>query len=61
MTPAMFSSTVYYQVLMAARRTVRGFIALEYLEGKTLKHVISRRPMELERMLTVAIEVALPN
>jgi hypothetical protein len=39
----------------------RRFIALEYLEAKTLKHVISRRPMELERMLTVAIEVALPN
>jgi eukaryotic-like serine/threonine-protein kinase len=39
----------------------RRFIAMEYLEGKTLKHVISRRPMELERMLTVAINVALPN
>jgi len=39
----------------------RRFIAMEYLEGKTLKHVISRRPMELERMLIVAIDVALPN
>jgi eukaryotic-like serine/threonine-protein kinase len=37
----------------------RRFIAMEYLEGKTLKHVISRRPLELERMLTVAIDVAL--
>jgi serine/threonine protein kinase len=29
----------------------RRFIAMEYLEGKTLKHVTSRRPMELERNL----------
>jgi hypothetical protein len=34
---------------------------MEYLEGNKLKHVISRRPMELERVLTVAIDVALPN
>jgi len=31
---------------------------MEYLEGKTLKHLISRRPMELERTLKVAIDVA---
>jgi serine/threonine protein kinase len=37
------------------------FIAMEYLEGKTLKHLISGRPMELERMLTVATGIALPN
>src|SRR5207249_6249801 len=36
----------------------RRFIAMEYLEGKTLKHLISRRPMELERTLKVAIDVA---
>jgi serine/threonine protein kinase len=39
----------------------RRFIAMEYLKGKILKHVISRRPMDLERMLTPAIDVALPN
>jgi hypothetical protein len=39
----------------------RRFIAMEYLEGKTLEQVISRRPMELKRMLTVAIDIALPN
>jgi eukaryotic-like serine/threonine-protein kinase len=36
----------------------RPFIAMEYLEGKTLKHANAGRPMELERMLTVAIDVA---
>jgi serine/threonine protein kinase/Tol biopolymer transport system component len=36
----------------------RAFIAMEYLEGKTLKHVIVGRPMELERMLEVGMDVA---
>ena len=33
------------------------FIAMEFLEGKTLKHTISGRPMELEKLLDVAIGV----
>jgi serine/threonine protein kinase/tetratricopeptide (TPR) repeat protein len=34
------------------------FIAMEFLDGKTLKHTISGRAIELEPLLNVAIEVA---
>ena len=34
------------------------FLVMEYLEGVTLKHRIAGRPMELETILTVGVEIA---
>src|SRR5207302_4152026 len=39
-------------------RLGQSFIAMEFLDGATLKHLIGSRPMELERFLDVGIEVA---
>jgi eukaryotic-like serine/threonine-protein kinase len=36
----------------------KAFIAMEYLEGQTLTHVISGRPVELGNLLRIAIDVA---
>jgi len=36
----------------------RAYIALEYLEGTELNRLIAGRPMELDTLLTVAIEIA---
>jgi eukaryotic-like serine/threonine-protein kinase len=35
----------------------KAFIAMEYLDGATLKHVINGQPMELERLLDLSIEM----
>src|SRR3984893_7912707 len=36
----------------------RAFIAREFLEGSTLKHVIQGKPMEIEALLNLAIDTA---
>src|ERR1700686_2344576 len=36
----------------------RAYIVMEYLDGATLKHVIGNRPMELETLLALGIEIA---
>src|SRR5215469_11289149 len=36
----------------------RAFIAMEFMDGMTLKHRIGGRPMELEAILDIAIQVA---
>ena len=36
----------------------RAFIVMEFLDGMTLKHLIGNRPMELETVLTLGIEIA---
>ncbi|HEX6501850.1 MAG TPA: protein kinase [Terriglobales bacterium] len=36
----------------------RPFLVMEYLEGQTLKHLIAARPLDLERLLEIGVEIA---
>src|SRR6202051_998679 len=36
----------------------KAFIVMEYLDGATLKHIIGNRPMELDALLALGIEIA---
>src|ERR1700757_3643287 len=38
----------------------RAYIVMEFLEGATLKHQIASRPMELEMVVALGIEIAAP-
>src|ERR1700719_1664989 len=50
--------TIYDVGHDASEDSGKAFIAMEFLDGKTLKNTIAGRPMEVEQMLQVAIEVA---
>jgi len=36
----------------------QAFIAMEFLDGMTLKHVIDERPLDIDQLLDIAIDVA---
>ena len=36
----------------------RAFIAMEFLDGSTLKHLITGQPIELDRLLSIAVQIA---
>src|SRR5882724_6359137 len=45
-------------IYVVGEDNAQAFIAMEYLEGTTLKHRIGSLPLELETLLSLAIEIA---
>src|ERR1700736_4246320 len=45
-------------VYEAGEEAGKAFISMEYLDGSTLKHIIKSGPMEFERLLDNAVEIA---
>ena len=52
------SSSVYTQHHEIDESERRTFIAMELLEGNTLKHLVSGRPLEIETVLDFGIQIA---
>ena len=44
--------------MTSAKHDDQPFIAMEFLDGVTLKHRIAGRPMEIETVVSLTIEIA---
>ena len=50
-----FSRIIIYEIAEEGGRT---FIAMEFMDGETLKHVIQEGPLPIDRVIEIAIDVA---
>src|SRR5207247_4014796 len=51
-------SSQYLHIYEIGKHEAQSFIAMEFLEGATLKHRITHRPLEVGQLLNLAIETA---